>query len=327
MVISRSFGNFNILGCELPKAAWSFECLRHGLLSAASVTASVEKFAIGEYNERQAVLEAVKQSSLAITSLLQENPPREVMVLVAFVFWFMEAWIGSWDRAVMHLASAARMCEQGHSEGQVSEAVAWYVGVCNTGVPQALRTPETLRLVQDLHENNGEKFRVRLTWGIREAVTGIRLLTQAKAKALQVRPEDCGAFNHVLSAHQAQMEFLSERWKQYAKLQLTKVGHNDEVHPPPKVPMYAKVMEMVKLFLTNDDGYDSLVLGVRLKMIQRSLPLFIAGTNVEIRRDAAMSIPIDHESIDTELDATNNSYYSDATHSRSLQRFELAKTL
>lgn len=308
MVISRSFGNFNILGCELPRAAWNYECLRHGLLSAASVTASIEKFADGGYNERQAIVEAVNQSNLAITSLLREKPPPEVTVLIAFVFWFMEAWIGSWDRAVMHLASAARMSEQGYSDGYVSEALAWYVEVCHSGVPQALRTPDILNLVQRLDKEYDERFRVRLLWGIREAATGIRLLTQVKAKALEVRPEDCDTFNYMLGTHQAQMCFLSERWRQYAKLQLTKVEAGEEVPSSPVVPMYAKVMEMVDFFLTSDERYDSLVLNIRLKMIQRSLPLFIAGTNVEIRKDAAMSISTKIESLTTELSAIDKSH-------------------
>ncbi|KAK5078496.1 hypothetical protein LTR64_003092 [Lithohypha guttulata] len=299
-VISRSFGDFNILGCELPKAAWNYDCLKHGLLSAASVTASIERFSLGESNERQAVVEAVKQSSMAITSIFKEKPPPEVTVLVAFVFWFMEAWIGQWDRAVMHLASAARMCEQGFPNGQVSEAVAWYVTVCATGVPQALKSPDILKYVQDPDDNHDEKFQIRLLWGIREAVTGIRLLDQARAKALQVRPNDCSRFNIMLASHQAQMRFMSERWRQYAKLQLTKVGSEARIPPAPIVPTYDKVLEMIDYFIEDDEDYDALILAVRLKMIQRSLPLFVAGTNIEIRKDAALSIPIKVEAVETE---------------------------
>lgn len=300
MVISRDFGNFNILGCELPKAAWSYDCLKHGLLSAASVTASIERFSLGEYDEQQAIIEAVKQSSMAITSIFKEKPPPEVTVLVAFVFWFMEAWIGQWDRAVMHLASAARMCQQGFPTGQVSEPVAWYVEVCDQGVPQSLKSPEMLKYVQDLDQDHDEKFQIRLLWGIREAVTGVRFLTQARAKALQERPEDCQQFNMMLASHQAQMQFMSERWRQYAKLQLTKLGPETQVPPPPIVATYTKVMEMIEYFIDGDERYDALILGVRLKMIQRSLPLFVAGTNVEIRRDAALSIPIKVEALEEE---------------------------
>ena len=299
-VISRNFGDFNILGCELPKAAWNYDCLKHGLLSAASVTASIERFSLGDYNERRAVIEALKQSSMAINSILVENPPPEVTVLVAFVFWFMEAWIGSWDRAVMHLASAAKMCEQGFPTGQVSEAVAWYVGVCNEGVPQALRTPEILRYVQKLDEYREEKFHVRLIWGTREAVTGLRLLNQARAKAKQVRPNDYKQFNIMLATHQAQMRFMAARWKQYAKLQLTKIGPDWDIPPPPMIPTYDRAMEQIDLFLNNDESFDPLILAVRLKMIQRALPLFIAGPNMEIRRDAAFSIPIKVDAIDSE---------------------------
>ena len=252
---------------------------------------------MGDYNERQAVIEAVKQSSLAITSIFKEKPPPEVTVLVAFVFWFMEAWIGSWDRAVMHLASAARMCDQGFPTGHVSEAVAWYVGVCNSGVPQALRSPDILRLVQNMEEKSDEKFLIRLLWGTREAVTGIHLLDQARAKAMRVRPTDCSTFNMILASHQAQMRFMSTRWKQYAKLQLTKLEPNLDIPPPPMVPMYDKIMEHVEYYLAEDEKYDAMIMGVRLKMIQRSLPLFIAGTNIEIRRDAALSIPIKAEDV------------------------------
>lgn len=299
-VISRNFGDFNILGCELPKAAWSYDCLKHGLLSAASVTASIERFSLGDYNERQAIIEAVKQSSLAITSMFREKPPPEVTVLVAFVFWFMEAWIGSWDRAVMHLASAARMCEQGFPIGQVSEAVAWYVGVCDTGVPQALRSPEILKYVQDIDEDREEKFHIRLMWGTREAITGIQLLNRARVKALRTKPDKSRKFNIILASHQAQMRFMSVRWKQYAKLQLAKIDPDWKIPPPPIVPMYDRVMEQIEYFLTDDDRYDSLIMEVRLKMIQRALPLFIAGPNVEIRRDAALSIPIKIDALDDE---------------------------
>lgn len=300
MVISRDFGNFNILGCELPKAAWNYDCLKHGLLSAASVTASIERFSLGDYNERKAIIEAVKQSSMAITAIFKEKPPPEVTVLVAFVFWFMEAWIGQWDRAVMHLASASKMCKQGFPTGQVSEAVAWYVEVCDEGVPQSLRTPDMLKYVQNPDIDHDEKFQIRLLWGIREAVTGIRFLTQARAKALQVRPDDCQQLNTMIAGHQAQMRFMSERWRQYAKLQLVKLGPETQVPPPPIVATYTKVMEMIEHFIDRDERYDALILGVRLKMIQRSLPLFVAGTNVEIRRDAALSIPIKVEGADGE---------------------------
>lgn len=300
MVISRSFGNFNILGDTMPKAAWSFDCLKHGLLSAASVTASIEKFSLGDYNERQAIVEAFKQSSLAISSIFDEKPPPEVTVLVAFVFWFMEAWLGSWSRAVMHLASAARICEQGYPKGEVSEAVAWYVGICDEGVPQALRTPQILKLVQNRHDGFDENFHIRLIWGLREAVAGISLLQVARLKARQVRPDDFGQFDGILATHQAQMEFLSGRWKQHARIQLTSVQLERDVPPPPATPMYSAVMVMVNYFLTNDRRYDPMVMAVYLKMIQRSLPLFVAGKNMEIRRDAALSIPIKAKPLEPE---------------------------
>jgi len=292
MVISRSFGNFNILGDTMPKAAWSYDCLKHGLLSAASVTASIEKFSLGEFNERQAVVEAVKQSSLAISSIFDEKPPPEVTVLVAFVFWFMEAWLGSWSRAVMHLASAARICEQGYPKGEVSEGVAWYVGICDAGVPQALRTPQILKLVQNSHDGFDENFYVRLLWGFREAVAGISLLQGARLKARQVRPNEFGQFDTILATHQAQMEFLSGRWLRHAQSQPASVQREQDMPPPPAIPMYSTVMDMVNHFLNNDDRYDPLVLAIHLKMVQRSLPLFVAGKNMEIRRDAALSIPI-----------------------------------
>ncbi|KAK5069117.1 hypothetical protein LTR70_010729 [Exophiala xenobiotica] len=267
MVISRSFGNFNILGDTMPKAAWSYDCLKHGLLSAASVTASIEKFSLGEFNERQAVVEAVKQSSLAISSIFDEKPPPEVTVLVAFVFWFMEAWLGSWSRAVMHLASAARICEQGYPKGEVSEGVA-------------------------CHDGFDENFYIRLLWGFREAVAGISLLQGARLKARQVRPNESGQFDTILATHQAQMEFLSGRWLRHAQSQPASVQREQDMPPPPAIPMYSTVMDMVNHFLNNDDRYDPLVLAIHLKMVQRSLPLFVAGKNMEIRRDAALSIPI-----------------------------------
>ena len=301
MVISRSFGNFNILGGALPQAAWSYDCLKHALLSAASVTASIEQFSLGEFNERQAVVEAVRQSNLAISTIFDEKPPPEVTVLVAFVFWFMEAWIGAWGRAVMHLASAARMCEQGFAKGEVSEAVAWYVGICDAGVPQALRNVEILRLCPTREDDPDDKFHVRLLWGIREAVAGIALLKRLRIRARQVRPNDCDQFDAILGTHQAQMRFMSDRWRQHAKLQLVGDLPTQQVPPPPAIPTYSKIHELANYFFNNDERYDSLVLAVYLKMIQRSLPLFIAGKNIEIRRDAALSIPIKIESIEPEL--------------------------
>lgn len=204
--------------------------------------------------------------------------------------------MGSWDRAVMHLESAARMCEQSFPKGEVSEAVAWYVAVCDAGVPEALRTPEILQLVQNVDDVSDENFQIRLLWSIREAADGVALLQQARKKARQVRSEDSDQFDAILATHQAQMKFMSERWQQHAKLQLT-VPEQD-LPSPPKVPTYSKIMEMVDYFVNNDERYDSLVLAVYLKMIQRSLPLFAAGKNMEIRRDAALSIPIKIEPLE-----------------------------
>lgn len=300
MAISRTFGNVNILGRDLPQGAWTYKCLRHGLLSAASVTASVELFAVGDDNEKKAVVEALNQSNLAISSMLKEKPPPEITVLIAFCFWFMEAWIGSWDRAVMHLASSAKMCEQRFAAGQISEQVAWYVELVNTSVPQALRSPEILKLAQNANDGEDDNFCSRLLWGIREAITGIQLLDQVTEEALRLKPNSCGEFHIILASHQAQMRFLSERWKRYAKVHFKNIDTNIQLPPPPVTPVYTKAIEMMDYFLAHDARYDSLVLGMRLKMIQRSLPLFIAGTNFQIRRDAALSIPIKVDSVDPE---------------------------
>lgn len=102
------------------------------------------------------------------------------------------------------------------------------------------------------------------------------------------------------------MRFMLYRWQQHAKMQLTDISVDQEIPPPPSVPTYSKIMEMVDYFLAKNERYDSLVLAVYLKMIQRSVPLFVAGKNIEIRRDAALSIPITIEAIEPEPQLLRN---------------------
>lgn len=291
-VITRSFGSFNILGVELPKLAYDNTSVKHGLLAAASVTASLERFSLGDENDKKATITALKHSSLAINSLLTENANLEVMVVVAFVFWFMEAWVGSWSRAVMHLASAARMCKEGAAKGQVSEAVAWYVNVCDEAVPSALRDQQFLTETHESEtQTKSQMLCLRLRYGIREMETGLNLIDEVSKQALKVRPNDCGILLAPLLDHAAQMRWLlaSMTRKHFALC-----GACAGAAPPPTAypPLYSRVVEQIQYFLGSDSRFDEMLLYVRLKMLQRSIPLFVAGTDMNLRRDAAMSIPM-----------------------------------
>lgn len=291
-VITRNFGSFNILGVELPKLAYNHKSVRHGLLAAASVTASLERFSLNDDNDKKATITALKHSSLAIHSLLTENAETEVMVVVAFVFWFMEAWVGSWNRAVMHLASAARMSKEGAAKGQVSEAVAWYVSVCDDAVPPALRDQDFLHATHDSEtQTKSQMLCLRLRYGIREIETGIALIDDVAKQAIRMRPDDCGILLEPLLDHSAQMKWLLSSF--HRKHQAL-CGACAGAEPPPSVypPLYTRVAEQISLFLSNDPQFDRLLLFIRLKMLQRSIPLFVAGTDMEIRRDTALSIPM-----------------------------------
>lgn len=291
-VITRSFGSFNILGVELPRLAYDNKSVKHGLLAAASVTASLERFSLGDDNDKKATITALKHSSLAINSLLSENANLEVMVVVAFVFWFMEAWVGSWNRAVMHLASAARMCKEGAAKGQVSEAVAWYVNVCDEAVPLALRDQEFLSETHDSEtQSKTEMLCLRLRYGMREIEIGLNLIDEVSKQALAVRPDDCGVLLAPLLDHAAQMRWLLA--SMYTK-HFNLCGACAGAAPPPTAypPLYSRVVEQITYFLHNDARFDDMLLYVRLKMLQRSIPLFVAGTDMNLRRDAALSIPM-----------------------------------
>lgn len=291
-VITRSFGSFNILGVELPRLAWDNKSVKHGLLAAASVTASLERFSMGDENDKKATITALKHSSLAINSLLTEDANLEVMVVVAFVFWFMEAWIGSWNRAVMHLASAARMCKEGAAKGQVSEAVAWYVNVCDEAVPSALRDQEFLHETHDAdNQTKSQMLCLRLRYGIREIEIGVNMIDEVTKQALKLRPSDCEALLTPLLDHATQMRWLlASMYRKHFSL----CGACAGAAPPPTAypPLYSRVMEQIDFFLNGDSQFDGMLLYVRLKMLQRSIPLFVAGTDMQIRRDAALSIPM-----------------------------------
>lgn len=291
-VITRSFGTFNILGVELPKLAWDHTSVKHGLLAAASITASLEKFSMGDENDKNASITALKHSSLAIKSLLAENAQMEVMVVVAFVFWFMEAWAGSWARAVMHLASAARMSHEGLAKGQVSEAVAWYVGVCDEGVPSALRGQQFLNLTHEskCHSSN-QMLCLRLRYGIREVERGIALIDDISKQARKVRPLDSEVLLEPLFDHRVQMtSLLASFLRKHHGLCGACAGASPP--PPAHPPLYLRVVEQVNLFLNGDPHFDILLFSIRLKMLQRSIPLFVAGADMEIRRAAALTIPM-----------------------------------
>lgn len=283
-VCDARYGALNVLGIELPQAAWTYNCIRYSLLAASCVTTSLDKIDFSKEKTMQGSVRALQYANAAIQAVFEEKPPPHVAALIAFVFWYTEAWHGSWETALSHLMASVRICREALTSGLVSEGVAWYIEAIGDSVPIALRD----RSMLDLSGKNDdqEAAAIRLSYCTNQVKRGIAWIDLTKGRIAACSDKDLSQVELSLTLHQEEMKWLLKRWEPIME---------SFASPPAGVgsfgfhrtPLYHKVIECVDDVLINGHKPDILILEVRLKVLIRTVTLFAAGSNLKLRECAA----------------------------------------
>lgn len=137
----------------VPQAAWQHPSARNAMMAAATAHEALFTKSSTSSSRPSAEKQTVTYASRAITHLLNEKVPLDVVMLTSATLGILELFKGNWRTACTHVTSGAKLAEQARLDPVNNAYISFYCQAFASALPGVLKWTEGESVIGEAEPN------------------------------------------------------------------------------------------------------------------------------------------------------------------------------